>query len=152
MPTSIFLHITDMVQRDARLPKSGVLTSPNYPNPYPDNHNSTQTITVATGRRIRMVFTHINLEYGNPLENGDYVEIIDGHSGQSKGKFYGLSWRSQPCNGKTAEHPAEEVCRRLCACQVPHEWLLSKWRPFWLEIGVERVRQLSRLSQSDSTA
>ena len=47
-----------------------------------------------------MVFTHINLEYGNPLENGDYVEIIDGRSGQSKGKFTGYLGGHSPVTGK----------------------------------------------------
>ena len=47
-----------------------------------------------------MVFTHIDLECGIPLENGDYVEILDGRSGQSKGKFTGYLGGHSPVTGK----------------------------------------------------
>ena len=55
------------------LPKSGVLTSPNYPQRYPNNHDSTQTIQVAEGKTISFAITDFNTE-----REYDYVEIIDG--------------------------------------------------------------------------
>ena len=40
----------------------GILTSPNFPNPYPLNTDKTWNITVGTGRRIRLTFTDFDLE------------------------------------------------------------------------------------------
>ena len=39
-----------MVGDEESMPKSGVLTSPDYPERYPNNHDSTQTIEVAEGK------------------------------------------------------------------------------------------------------
>merc|ERR1712198_217828 len=63
------------------LPKSGVLTSPNYPDLYPNNHDSTQTIQVAEGMTIRFALTNFNTHGSRSAiffegEN-DYVEIVD---------------------------------------------------------------------------
>ena len=66
------LCLTGMVDEES-LPKSGVLTSPNYPQRYPNNHDSTQTIQVAEGKTISFAITDFNTE----LEY-DYVKIIDG--------------------------------------------------------------------------
>ena len=63
-----------MVENEESLPKSGVLTSPNYPEHYPNNHDSTQTVQVAEGKTIRYVWTNYQTE-GGPY---DYVEIVDG--------------------------------------------------------------------------
>jgi len=57
---------------DESLPKSGVLTSPNYPERYPNSHDSTQTIEVAEGKTIHFTITNFNTE-----PEYDYVEIID---------------------------------------------------------------------------
>ena len=40
----------------------GVLTSPNYPQLYPNNHDSTQTIRVAEGKKIWIKFTNFDTE------------------------------------------------------------------------------------------
>ena len=63
------------------LPKSGVLTSPNYPDLYPNNHDSTQTIQVAEGMTIRFALTNFSTHGSRSAiffegEN-DYVEIVD---------------------------------------------------------------------------
>ena len=50
---------------------SGVLTSPDYPYPYPNNHDSTQTIEVAEGKTIKYVFTNFNTE-----PEHDYVQLV----------------------------------------------------------------------------
>ena len=54
------------------MPKSGILTSPNYPQRYPNNHDSTQTVQVAEGKTISFTVTDFNTE-----REYDYVEIID---------------------------------------------------------------------------
>ena len=61
------------------LPKSGVLKSPNYPQRYPNDHDSTQTVVVAEGKTIRYVWTNFEIEGWNGGPGGpyDYVEIVD---------------------------------------------------------------------------
>ena len=51
-----------MVGDEESSPKSGVLTSPNYPERYPSNHHSTKTIQVAEGKTIRFAFTSFSTE------------------------------------------------------------------------------------------
>ena len=65
-----------MVGDEEILPKSGVLTSPNYPERYPNSHDSTQTIQVAEGKAIRWTWTNFNTE-----PEYDYVQIVDRGSG-----------------------------------------------------------------------
>ena len=45
--------------------------SPNYPENYPNSHDSTQTITVAEGKTIKYVFTDFNTE-----PEYDYVQLV----------------------------------------------------------------------------
>ena len=61
-----------MVGDEESLPKSGVLTSPNYPLPYPNNHQLIQTIEVAEGKTIHFSWTDFNTE-----PEYDYVQIVD---------------------------------------------------------------------------
>ena len=58
---------------------SGVLTSPNYPDRYPNSHDSTQTVEVAEGKTIPYVWTNIETEgwSGGPGGPYDYVDIVD---------------------------------------------------------------------------
>jgi len=60
-----------MVGDEESMPKSGVLTSPDYPELYPNNHDSTQTIEVAEGKTIKYVFKNFNTE---PVR--DYVQLV----------------------------------------------------------------------------
>lgn len=53
---------------------TGVLTSPNYPNPYPVDVECIYTITVAMNKQIVLYFTNFTLE-GNRRCTEDYVEI-----------------------------------------------------------------------------
>ena len=62
-----------MVGEEERRPKSGFLTSPNYPERYPNSHDSTQTIQVAEGKTIRWSWTHFDTE----SSRYDYVQIVD---------------------------------------------------------------------------
>ena len=61
-----------MVGDEESLPKSGVLTSPNYPSRYPSSHDSTQTIKVAEGKTIQLQWTKVNTE-----GKYDYVQAVD---------------------------------------------------------------------------
>ena len=70
---SIQCCFTGMVGDEESLVKSGVLTSPNYPEGYPNNHDSTQTVQVAEGKTIRYVWTNFQTE----VRQYDYVEIVD---------------------------------------------------------------------------
>merc|ERR1719365_55796 len=68
-----------MVGEEEIMPKSGVLTSPNYPNSYPNDHHSTQTVEVEEGKVIRYRWTSFHTE-GQLRTSGipyDYVEIVD---------------------------------------------------------------------------
>ncbi|XP_063159632.1 cubilin [Candoia aspera] len=56
---------------------SGVLTSPNYPNNYPDKMACVYKIHVANNKQIALHFTNFSLESGARCLH-DYVEIRDG--------------------------------------------------------------------------
>ena len=60
-------------EAEETLSKFGVLTSPNYPQDYPNCHDSSQEIRVAEGNTIKMHFTDFNTE-----SRYDYVVITDG--------------------------------------------------------------------------
>ena len=66
--------------------KSGILTSPNYPQPYPNNHISTQSIEVAEGKTIRFSFTYFDTEQGCDC---DYVRILDSNDDNLTHELFG---------------------------------------------------------------
>ena len=71
-------YLAGAVGDDYTGPRSGSLTSPNYPEKYPNNINVTQTIWVPEGKKIKMLFTNFKVGisyYGDP--KGDYVTITD---------------------------------------------------------------------------
>ena len=74
-----------MVGDEESLPKSGVLTSPNYPSRYPSSHDSTQTIKVAEGKTIQLQWTTFITE-----SDYDYVQAVDEDGTQITGKMSGL--------------------------------------------------------------
>merc|ERR1712168_1107750 len=87
-----------MVGDEESIPKSGVLKSPNYPNDYPNDHDSTQTVEVAEGKTIRYVWTNFHTEGwspnrgpGGPGGPYDYVEIVDEDGTILMSKKYGSS-------------------------------------------------------------
>ena len=61
-----------MIGDEEGMPKSGVMISPNYPQRYPNSHDSTQTIEVAEGKTIMAEWTNFNTE-----PEYDYVQIKD---------------------------------------------------------------------------
>ncbi|XP_066485218.1 cubilin [Tiliqua scincoides] len=70
---------------------SGVLTSPNYPNHYPNRMSCIYRITVGNNKQIALHFTNFSLEGG--VCSSDYVEIRDGGYETSPvlGKYCGSS-------------------------------------------------------------
>ena len=61
------------------LKATGVVTSPNHPDNYPNNINKTQTIEVESGKILRLEFTHFAV-HGLPsgCQSYDFVKITDG--------------------------------------------------------------------------
>ena len=58
---------------------AGVVTSPNYPDNYPDNLERTTIVHVERGKILRLEFTYFEVQYGgNPPCKADYVKITDG--------------------------------------------------------------------------
>ncbi|KAM8930212.1 CUB domain-containing protein 2 [Pelodytes ibericus] len=57
---------------------SGVITSPDYPDNYPNNAECRWLIQAATNSKVRLVFTDFQME--NEECNFDYVAIFDGPS------------------------------------------------------------------------
>ena len=56
---------------------TGVFTSPNYPDNYPNNLDQTQTLQVQRGKMLRLEFTHFAVYWGSTCQY-DYVKITDG--------------------------------------------------------------------------
>ena len=77
------------------MPKSGVLTSLNYPDRYPDNLDSTQIIQVAEGNTIRFAWTDFN------TAPDDCVRIRDENGTDLAPYPDFMSWAAQICGIKT---------------------------------------------------
>ena len=85
------MFLTGMVGDEESLPKSGVLTSPNYPERYPNHQDSTQTIQVAEGKTIRWTWTNFRTE-----AEYDYVQIVDEDGTDLTPKHWGSSGNFPP--------------------------------------------------------
>ena len=59
---------------------TGVFTSPNYPDNYPNNLDQTQTLQVQRGKILRLEFTHFAVIVCGSITacSCDYVKITDG--------------------------------------------------------------------------
>merc|ERR1712212_1459646 len=77
-------------------PKSGVLMSPYYPSRYPEHHDSTQTVEVPEGKRIRFSFTNFDVE-----PKHDYVQVVDEDGSELTPKLWGSSLPPSPLRSRT---------------------------------------------------
>ncbi|KAM4583584.1 LOW QUALITY PROTEIN: ovochymase-2 [Odontesthes bonariensis] len=75
--------------------EKGEITSPNWPNDYPGQTVCTWRISIPSPKSIHIAFTHFELQAVNMQGNCvDYVEIFNGESMASLGRFCGFA--SQP--------------------------------------------------------
>ena len=69
---------------------AGVVTSPNYPDNYPNNLERTYTIQVAEGLIISLQFSAFQIEY-HPTCDLDHLTIMDGDGTTLTEKSCGFS-------------------------------------------------------------
>ncbi|KAF7655501.1 hypothetical protein LDENG_00055110 [Lucifuga dentata] len=70
----------------------GEIISPNWPNDYPAQSVCTWRITVPSGKNIHVAFTHFEVQAVNLFGKCvDYVEIFNGETMASQGKFCGFA-------------------------------------------------------------
>ncbi|XP_025084337.1 low-density lipoprotein receptor-related protein 4-like [Pomacea canaliculata] len=63
--------------------RSGFVSSPSYPNPYPNNQNCTSIICAPEGQRVTIVILTFDTQSGTNGCDRDYVQIRDGSSATS---------------------------------------------------------------------
>ena len=61
---------------------NGILTSPSYPDNYPNNADCVYTISQPTGTAIVLTFYSMDIEDDSSCDY-DYLEIVDGSSADS---------------------------------------------------------------------
>ena len=69
----------------------GVVTSPNYPDKYPNDLQNTTTIGVEKGMIIALKFTAFNVEWGDDSCPYDHLTIEDGDGSTLMEKTCGYS-------------------------------------------------------------
>merc|ERR1712106_208526 len=110
---------------------SGVITSPNHPNNYPVNQDTTQTIEVAIGSRIELTFTAFDIEDDESCTY-DYVQVFD-TDGKSLAK---------KCGSKTPE-AIESTCNKLTVKFHSDDYLNKKgYKAEWKKIEATNSGQI----------
>ena len=71
---------------------SGIITSPSYPNSYPDSENCIYTISQISGKFINLIIEEFEIEDSSGCD-WDFLEIRDGSTEDSQviGKFCGTN-------------------------------------------------------------
>ena len=74
------LELSERLNKDWLVFVPGVITSPNYPGPYPKNLDKTEQIEVTSGNIMRLEFTIFKVHTGDTNINTcpDFVRITDG--------------------------------------------------------------------------
>ena len=88
-----------MVGDEESMPSSGVLISPNYPDHYPNHHDSTQTVEVAEGKTIRYVWTNFHTE-----GSYDFIQIVDEDGTYLTPEGHGVAGNSLPSPGTSSSN------------------------------------------------
>ena len=81
-----------------RLLSTGIVTSPNYPDRYPDNLDITETVQVESGKVLRIEFTYVAVWVADMCPN-DFVKITDGDGTTLMDRGCGYSERSPTSYG-----------------------------------------------------
>ena len=113
------------VEGEETLSKFGVLTSPNYPQNYPNSHESSQEIRVAEGNTISMHFTDFNTE-----PRYDYIEITDG---DGTNLLPGPGGRESGSWGGGPEYIVSKTNRVLVKFHTDGDRQRNGWRLEWTE-------------------
>ncbi|KAM9770435.1 ovochymase-2 [Menidia menidia] len=101
----------------------GEMTSPNWPNDYHGQTVCTWRINIPSSKSIHVAFTHFELQAVNRLGNCvDYVEIFNGESMESLGRFCGFA----PPPSVTI--PSNTVVIRFLSDGASHE---KGFRGYW---------------------
>ena len=132
---------TGIVGDTDRLPTSGVLTSPNYPDRYPHNYDSTQIIQVAEGNTIRFAWTNFDTERGDDYvriqdENGtDLLPIVD-MSIMSYAQISGSGKLGAPPDWTNVLPPPGVTNSNIMQVKFSSNWrfAFTGWRLEWNEI------------------
>ena len=69
----------------------GVITSPNYPQPYPKDQHCAWTIVAPRGHKITLIFKEFVLEHNTKCSDGDFLTVYDGENltARKVGEFCG---------------------------------------------------------------
>ena len=120
---------------------TGVVTSPNHPDLYPDNLDKTQTIEVESGKILRLEFTHFAVDVCDDVTTCpcDFVKITDGDGTTLMDNSCGYSdrdpsssWYFQPPNITTRSNRVEIFFHTIfhnLATKTRNSWSLS-----WSEV------------------
>ena len=115
--------MTGTVDDGTSRPANGVLTSPNFPEEYPDTHDSDHIIQVSEGKTLRLHFTSFNTDSGR-----DYVSIVD-----DDGDEWGVPklWGNSVPEDIVIQDPNENVHVKF---HTDGDRQRSGWRLEWTEL------------------